>query len=184
MNMPLTVAAKDTRVPLQTDDYLGPASVVAVDGELRVELPEGAIVPAEPAFAVPYAPAPGDLLLVIARGAACYALGVLHGTGRTVLSLPGDVEVRAEGGRLRLVGERGVEVHGPEVELHAGKLKVVAGAVVQAFESLVQKVTGLVSARAKEFHVVAEEGAFTKAKHASLLTEETVSINGKQVHLG
>ncbi|AUX24429.1 uncharacterized protein SOCEGT47_049660 [Sorangium cellulosum] len=80
-------------------------------------------------------------------------------------------------------------MHGPAVVVHSGKLKVVAGAVLSSFGSLVQKVTGLVSTHAKEIHVVADERASTKAKRAkakraSALTEESVSIHGKQVHLG
>lgn len=183
--MSVIVAEREADTEARTGEYLGPASVVDVDGgDVRVELPEGDTVIVEPAFVVPYRPAPGDVLLVIARGKARYAIGVLHGTGKTVLSLPGDVEIRAEGGALRLFGEKGVEVLGPEVTLAAEKLRVVAAAASQKFGSLVQRVRDLLHVQAREMHTVVDETSVTKAKSASVLTEETMTINGKQVHLG
>src|SRR5579863_1161814 len=80
-------------------EYLGPAPVVRVEGsDVVVELPSGALVRAALAFAFPYAPAAGDVLLVIGKDDAHYAIGVLQGQGRTTLTFPGDVELRAEGG--------------------------------------------------------------------------------------
>ena len=169
----------------RAEDYLGPATVVETGSpEVKVELPDGGVRAARPAFVVPYEPAAGDVLLVIAKGASCYAIGVLHGTGKTVLAMPGDVEVRAEGGTLRFFGEKGIDLVGPEVSVQAEKLRMVAGSVTQKFTSLVQRVRGLLSVQAKEVHTVAEEAHVTHAKSAAVLTEETMTINGKQIHLG
>src|SRR4051812_15908064 len=96
-------------------DYLGAAEVTAVQPtSVTVELPGAGAMHAELAFALPYAPVVGDLLLVIAKGEACFAIGVLRGSGKTSLSLQGDVDLSAEGGKLRLSGDRGIELRGPE----------------------------------------------------------------------
>lgn len=172
--------------PVRPDDYLGPAQVTAADGgKVAVELPGGGpAIPVEMALALPYQPAVGDTLLVIGRGERYYAIGVLHGTGRTVLSIAGDIDLHAREGALSLSGDKGVAIRGPEVEVEAGKVRMVADAVVQKFNSLYQRVSGLLSVRAQEAHTVVDNTSFTKAKNATLLTEETVTVNGKQILLG
>ena len=40
------------------------------------------------------------------------------------------------------------------------------------------------SVHAKESHTSVDESTFIKARNAAILTEETMSINGKQIHLG
>jgi hypothetical protein len=47
-----------------------------------------------------------------------------------------------------------------------------------------QRVTTLLSVHAKESHTAVDESSITKAKNAAILTEEAMSINGKQIHLG
>jgi hypothetical protein len=177
--------ASGTRPP-RPEEYLGPARVIAADGdEIRVELPGGGpSIPVELAFSLHYEPVAGDQLLVIGRAERHYAIGVLHGAGRTVLSLAGNVELHARGGALSLSGDNGVAIRGPEIDVEAGKIRVVAGAVVQKFHSLYQRVSALLSVRAEEVHTVVDKTAFTKAKNATLLTEETVTVNGKQILLG
>lgn len=177
--------AKERKAFSSLAEYLGPASVLRVEGsDVVVELPEGAEARAALAFAFPYAPAEGDVLLVIGKDEAYYAIGVLQGAGRTTLTFPGEVELRAEGGALRLWGEKGIELLGPEVVVQADKLRMIAGAVTQRFASLVQRVQDLVSTHARSVHTLADESVVTQAKSASVLTEETVTINGKEVHLG
>ncbi|MFT3772015.1 MAG: DUF3540 domain-containing protein [Minicystis sp.] len=166
--------------------YLGPAEVIeARGGELTVELPEGDVVSVEPAFAFPYEPATGDELLVIGKGdGAHYAIGVLRGTGRAVLAIQGNVDVRAVGGKLHLAGDQGVEIEGPEVDVRAGKIRTIAESVVETVSTFYQRVTAHLRVQAKESHTLVEGSAITQAKSASITTEEVVTINGKQVHLG
>jgi hypothetical protein len=165
-------------------DYLGPATVVAARGSaVDVELPGGDVAQARLALAYPYQPVAGDVLLVIGRGDACYVIGVLEGTGATVLSFPGAVELRARGA-LTLAGGEGVQIEGPEVGVDAGKLRVMAGTVVEKFGSLYQRVSAMLSVRAEEAETIIDKGSLTRAKSATILTEETMTINGKQIHLG
>jgi hypothetical protein len=165
-------------------DYLGPGVVRVVrPHEVELERDDGALVVAEMALAFPYRPAVGDVLLVVGKDRASYVIGVLRGAGRTTLALPGDVELRAEGS-LTLSGDRGVHVRGDEVTLTTPKLRVVAGAVSQTFTSLWQRVTSLLSVHAAETHTIVDGASVTRAKSATLLTEETATINGREIHLG
>jgi hypothetical protein len=166
-------------------DYLGPAEVTAVaPTSVTVDVPGTGELRAELAFALPYAPVVGDLLLVIGKGEACYAIGVLRGSGKTSLSLQGDVDLHADGGRLRLSGDQGIELRGPELDVYTGKLRMVADAVLQSFSSVSQRVKSLLHVHAGETHTLVDGGSFAQSKSAAILTEENVTINGKEIHLG
>jgi len=166
-------------------EYLGPAEVLEVRGdEVDVELPDGAAVRARMALAFPYEPAPGDDLLVIGRGSAHYVIGVLRAAGRTELSFQGDVSLRAAGGSIRIQGDEGVEIAGREVRVQARSLHIVAESVVEKLRSLYQRIAGTASVHAEQTHTVVTGTALIQAKSAAIVTEETVTINGRQVHLG
>jgi hypothetical protein len=169
----------------QPTEYLGPARVTRVSPhELEVEIRGGERVPAAMALAFPYAPAEGDLLLVIGRGEEHWVIGVVQGTGKTALAFQGGVEISAHGGPLTLTSDRGVAVRGPEVEVEAGKLAMVAGSVVERFTSLYQRVRDAWNVRAGQAHTIVDDASHLTAKNASIVTEETMSINGSEIHLG
>jgi hypothetical protein len=164
---------------------LGPAEVTrASPHEVEVRLEGGAFARAQLALGYPYEPRKGDVVLVIGDAAGHYVIGVLQGTGRSVLELPGDVDLRAVNGVLRLSGDKGVEVTSPEVSIHAGRLQVIADAAVQRFASLCQRVADLLSVHAGQRHTVIEGSSHEQAKSATLLTEEQTTINGKAIYLG
>lgn len=165
-------------------DHLGPARVVQVaPHEVHVDI-DGREVRATMALAFPYRPAVGDTLLVIGKGADHYVIGVIHGTGPSALTFPGDVEIRASGGELSLAGDRGVRVSGEEVSLEARTVRMTAGALVQKLTSAYQRVREMLSVHAGEQETVVDGASLTRAKTASVVTEESMSINGKQIHLG
>ena len=165
--------------------YLGPAVVTCVrPHELEVRLKTGAVVRAEAALAFTYEPACDDVVLVIGDADGHYVIGVLQGKGRAVLEIPGDVNVRAVGGVLRLSGDKGVEIASPELSMRVGKLLVLADAAVQRFSSLRQRVTELLSVHAGQSHTVVEGSSHAQSKSATILSEEKVTINGKAVYLG
>jgi hypothetical protein len=181
----VTTALNLHAVSPSATEYLGPATVLHVEPtRMHVELPSGDVVTARSALAVAYEPAEGDLLLVIGRGGDHYVIGVLEGSGGHTLTLAGDVELRAAGGTLRLTGDRGLELRGPEVEVSTGKLRVIADAAIQRFASLCQHVTQLLSLQAGEAHTVVHGTQLNQAKTTTMLTEEVMTINGKQIHLG
>ncbi len=165
--------------------HLGPAEITScgpVEIEARVRK-TGAVVRVRVALAHAYEPNVGDEVLVIGGPDGHWIIGVLTSTGRAVVSFPGDAEVRA-GGVLKLAGAKGVEIAAPRVELRASRLEAVASEVVHTFKSLRQRVSEIMSTHAGQAHTVVEGSMHTQAKSASILTEETVSINGKSVHLG
>ena len=179
------VAAIQRERPDPARLYLGPADVLeARPAEVDVRMPAGGRATAQLALAYSYEPRPGDVVLVISHGDGCYVIGVLHGTGRAVLSIPGDVELRAVGGVLKLAGDKGLELESPDVLLRAGKLRVMADAVVQRFTSLRQRVVDLVSLQAGRSHTVVDGTSYSQSKSAAILTEEKVTINGREIHLG
>lgn len=164
--------------------FLGPAKVVrAAPGHLEISLPRGVEVSARLALAYAYEPAPGDEVLVIGNHEGHWIIGVVRGTGPAVLHFPADAELRA-GGTLRLAADRGVEIGAPELAVTTRKLRMIAAEVVHAFGELRQRVTSLLSVQAGQAHTVVEGSMHSQAKSATILTEEKVSINGKEVHLG
>lgn len=166
-------------------DFLGPGRVIkAAPHEVEVEIRSGERVSAQMALSIPYSAVEGDILLVIGKGEDHYVIGVLHGTGTTSLSFSGAVDVRAQGGPLTLSSDQGVIVRGPEVEVETGKLRMFAGAVVQKFSSLYQRVRESLNVHAGQAHTIVEERSFLTAKNASIVTEEAMSINGEEIHLG
>jgi hypothetical protein len=166
------------------DIHLGPAEVKRVSPhELEVRLLQGENVLARLALGYAYEAQPGDQVLVIGNADGFWVIGVVHTTGRAVISFPGDAEVRA-GGVLTLAGDNGVAVTGPQVEVQAGKLRAIASEVVSSFQSLRQRVSELFSMHAGQTHTVVEGSSHTQAKSATILTEGKVAINGKEVHLG
>ena len=165
--------------------YLGPAHVAAVGAsDVEVILPNGSPARAAPAFALPYEPAVGDMLLIIGGPGGHYAIGVLAGRGRTQVAVPGDLDLHAVGGRLRLAGDAGVEVEGKRFEVLADKVKITADQVVEKCGALYQRVTGLLSVHVKQRHTVIDGESHEKSRRAVVLTEETMTLNGKQIHLG
>ena len=101
-----------------------------------------------------------------------------------MLAERGLIELRADGGPLRLASYRAVELRAPEVAVDAGSLRLFAEAAVEKLGALYQHVRGLYRALAGESETVVDGSALTRARSATILTGETMTINGKQIHLG
>ena len=165
--------------------YLGHATVeVAEPARLEVALADERIVGARCALAFPYEPAVGDCVLIIGQQGNHYLIGVLSGAGRATLRFPGDVDLRAEGGRLRLSGSSGVDVAAPEVTLQASRLEVIAGSVREHCKTLQRSVTELMSVWAGNAHTFVTGSMHSQAKEATLLTREQITINGETINIG
>ncbi len=176
------------RRPRESDvfaDYLGPAEVLETGpATVRVTV-AGAAADAQLALAFAYEPARGDTVLLVARRGRAYVIGVLQGRGRARLAIAGDVDLHAVGGTLRLRGDAGVEVEGKHVRLTAaGKLRIAAEHAVTTFESLTRRVRGLLSSQAGDKLETVDNSRIERSKQATILTEETMAINGREIHLG
>lgn len=169
----------------ESDRHLGPAEVVRVDASsVEVRLEDGSTVTAELALATPYRPALGDRLLVIGDAHRAWVIGVIAGSGKTVLAFDGDVELRSNDGVLRLAGGQRVEIESPEVNLHAGRMRLMAESLAQHVTSLSQRVRELFSTHAGSKREIVDGTSAMQAKNATLTTEGSVKINGKAIHLG
>ncbi len=164
--------------------YLGPAEVLAESpASLTLSLRDGTEVEAALALGFSYQPTVGDRVLSIGNEDGFYVIGVLTTQGTARMSFPGDVELSA-GGTLRLRALQGIEIDGAEVTIRAGKLEMMARRVSQRFDSMRQRVVGLLSVQAGKTHTVVEGADYKRAESSTLLTKEKVSINGKAIHLG
>jgi hypothetical protein len=152
--------------------------------DVTVALGNGREVSATFALALPYAACEGDLLLLIGDQAGYFVIGVVSGQGKTSLEMQGNVSLRAVGGQLDLTGDEGVRVRGPSVEVHADKLRTVARSVVEMFQTFHQHVAELLHVQAGQQVSIVDEGSYQQAKTTAIQTEETVTINGKEIHLG
>jgi len=169
--------------------YLGPATVTRIGAAtLEAELPTGERVNPRLALAFPFAPAEGDTLLVIGQGTGAesryFVIGVIESTGQTALHFRGDVEVRADGGSLELHGEHGVMVHGRQIDIKTKRLEVLADKATEAFGSVMTRVRSLLSVHVGDSDMVVHGEWSNRSKRASVTSQEVVSINGKEVHLG
>ena len=169
---------------VRTDHFLGPAEVCGDDTtHVVLKLSNGHQVRARIALGYGYRPANGDSVLTIGNDDGYYIIGVLLSQNETTLQFNGDVALHAAG-KLHLRGEEGVTLDGPEVRVRAGKLEMLARQATQRFERLRQRVSDLLSVEAGQSHTVVEGAHYTRAKSATLLTEEKISINGKSIYLG
>jgi hypothetical protein len=181
----VAVLKSERLAPAAPRDYLGPAVVTEVGpADVEARLPSGAVVRAELALAFPYRPAAEDVVLIIGRDEGHYVIGVLRGAGETTLAFEGDVSVRAIHGKLRLTGDDGVEVQGRELEILVGAFKVVADSMVQKVTSAYQRISGVLRVRAGESQTIVDGTSTSKSKNGVILTEEKMTINGKQIYLG
>lgn len=178
--------APDSKVrPAISADYLGPGRVVEpASSGLSVEISDGSRVTARLAFAFPYAPALGDTLLVIGKGEDFYAIGVLSGQGTSRLSFPGGVEIHAGRGPLSLTSDERIRVAAPEVEIASPTVRVTAEALVEKLGSVYRRVRDLLHVRAKNAETFVDEQAILRAGSGAVVAEESVTVNGKQIHLG
>lgn len=165
--------------------YLGPATVTRVGPALlEAELPTGEIVQPQLALAFSFTPASGDSLLVIGEGERHYVIGILSSTGKTDLTFRGDVELRAVGGKVELHGELGVALHGPQIDIKTRKLDVIAEKATEAFGTLFTRVKELMSVHSGQTDTVVRGEWSSRSESAAITSQEVVSINGQEVHLG
>jgi len=178
--------------PLQQQaiDFMGPARVLpgantSPQGTgLLVRRSDGREVTARLALAFPYRPGENDVLLVVGGAQGHFVIGVVEGHGHAQLDIEGNVSLRAVNGELSLQGDRGVNLRGPEVEVVTDKMKIYADAAVQKVNTFYQHVRELWSVKSRSAHVSTTEDYYQRSRNATLLTEEVVTMNGKQIHLG
>lgn len=167
---------------ITTARFLGPARVQALRGDRLDLLTEEGPVTATLALAVPYDPAPGDVVLVIGEDEH-YVIGVLKSRNRTVLSVPGDLDIRATG-RVRIASDAAVELAAPRVTLRAEQLESIARTAYHRFTSSFSWIKGLLQTTAGRSRTVVEESATLQADRIVEKARKDVCIDGEKIRLG
>ncbi|HUA65086.1 MAG TPA: DUF3540 domain-containing protein [Alphaproteobacteria bacterium] len=164
--------------------YLGPARVRDIAGRrVQLEFPD-ALPWADLALGFPYQAAVGDTVLAIGQRGNWYVIGVLHGTGKVSFLVPGDFEVLAPKGRIKLVAGKGFEVKSPAAKISAGKLELVAHKVFERFTDATRWIKDRWQVRAGRVRAEIEGDYHLKAKTISARADEDVKIDGEKIHLG
>ena len=172
------------------DSYLGAARAVRVErGSLLVALEEeavarGTLVRATPALAFPYQPAVGDQLLVIGDAHAFYVIGVLSGRGQSSLEGPRGVSLRAEGGALHLVGDRGVRVSGSRIHVEAERWRKLAATALLTLGQRVTHVRDLQEVEAGDVDELSQSRWVLQARRVLLKALTNARIKSTTVRVG
>lgn len=135
------------------------------------------------AMAVRYQPRVGDVLLIASNAEACYAIGVLAGSGSLELASGGDVTLRA-GGRLRLEAADALIAEAPRMRLEAGRLELAAGDLLATAQSFLQRIAGLLHLSVGRRHTQVEGSSVEHARQVVIKAQETVTVDGSTIHLG
>lgn len=164
--------------------FFGPTTVVAVEG--RDVLLESEDVPrrARVAMAQSYRPAIGDEVLAIGRDDDWYVIGLLSGSGETVLAAPGDVTIAAPSGKLQLLARDGIVLKGGLVTILAEKVELTAAHLFQRLSSLTQWVSGAVHRRLGRERTHVEGDSDLKAGRIVQVADADVTIDGQRINLG
>jgi hypothetical protein len=171
-------------IALETQSYLGPASVLKAEGK-RFQLDVGAhYCWAQSALAFPYVPAVGDIVLAIGRDDQWYVIGVLSGRGTTTLSVPGDLHVQAPRGTIEFSAARGIRMKSPTVKIMAESLELLAKSLFESVTSATRWVQETLQLRVGRLRTRVEHEYDLKAAKIKERADGDVRIDGQKIHLG
>jgi hypothetical protein len=162
---------------------LAPAVVREVRGASVLALADGVEVEAQNALAFPYSPKAHDVVLLISQSERHYIIGVLETRGDAALQFPANLRIHAKGS-VQLSSGEGVELHGPEVKVTAGKWEVVARTLKERVHHATRWVKGLATLRAGRRTVKVEGANVERAESHLLRAKKDVRVNGDKIHLG
>lgn len=179
----------ESTATVDCSNYLGAARLVREDRDaLVVALEETApgervVVRATLALPYPYRPTAGDQLLVIGDAASFFVIGVLRGRGSTAFE-GAAVSLRAEGGELRLRGDRGVRIDAPALRVSAEALRTVAVEAVHSFGEQQRHVRERLRQELGAVDELSEGRWLIQAKHFVLKTLKNARIKSTTVRVG
>jgi hypothetical protein len=169
---------------LEQATSLGPVKVVQVAGNrLLLQAPEARIW-ALLALPYVYQAAVGDTVLVIGQNDAWYVIGVLNGTGRTVLTAASDLEIRAPHGQIDISSGQGIRLRSPTVRVVADRLTLLARSLAEHFGSVTRRVQETFSVLAGRLRTSVTGDYQLRAEKIVERAKNEVKINGQEVLLG
>jgi len=168
--------------------HFGPALVTAVlerDVELKIAgAPGGPRFFARLALPILYQPQVGDIVLAMAAGGACYVIGVIEGRGTTMITAPGDLELRAPDGAIRLEAAQGCDIVGPAICVRARTLDLVGETLHEDFTTVRRHVAETLEVTAKAMRTLVAETYRLTAKRILGRGEASVVIDAPSINLG
>ena len=169
---------------LEATTYLGPARVLTAAGNrAKIELPDEHVW-ATVALGTPYEPAADDVVLAIGQKGAWYVIGLIQGRGKTTLTVPGDLAIRAPHGSIELSATAGITVRSPEVNIAAGVLEIAAKSIFERFTSATRWVKETLQLRAGRVRTRVEGAYDLAADRIQEKAQRDVKIDGSKIHLG
>ncbi len=133
----------------------------------------------------------GDAITVRdARGRLVFELH--ENAGVTSIVIPeGDLELRADRGRVRIAGSAGVSIEGPTISMRAQRLVTAvqvmethAGRILERAKDVYRDVEELSQLRAGHVRIVAKKAFRTLAERVRIKAKKDTHIDGDQIHLG
>ncbi len=186
--------------------------IAEAEGQYHVLMEYGTVIVSKKAAGCLIVPETGDRVLVAFEGGkTAFILNILaKSKENTRIALPGKVVI--EGEEITLRGDKSTSIEAPEVKLSgihgeasfAGfsfmaswcetrvkKAVFVARALDAIIDSTTEKVRNsfryieeMEQTTAKRIRTIVKERFFLKAKHASVIAEEEVTIDGNKIHIG
>lgn len=170
---------------IEATTYLGPARVQSVAaGRVRIRVLDEEPLWATLAIAGTYQPMPDDEVLAIAHAGAWYVIGVIRGRGKSVLTVPGDLEIAAPRGKIELSAAKGVRVKSAEVTIVADRLEFAARTILERFVDATRWVQEAFHLRAGRVREQVEEDYDLVAGRVSACAQGDVKIDGHKIKLG
>ena len=169
---------------VETISYLGPARVLEVDrAKVLIDSP---FFKSWATLALPwvYEPALDDSVLVLGQGNEYYVVGVLNGTGKTIITAPGDLELRAPNGAIDLLSSKEVRIQAPKLKLRTKKLEVIATLLRESFSRVHRSVQNTLTITAGRMRTVVDKDYEVRAERISECASNSVRIDGEKINLG
>lgn len=169
----------------ETSTLLRTATVIdAVADAPVLRLEGGGETVARLALGWPYTPTTGDSVLAIGQDEQWFVIGVLQARGPMRFTAPGDLELSAPHGAIRLVSSKSVTTQAPDVNIEAtNRLKIIARTVTERFNSAYRWVRNLFQIRANRVRTVADSTMQFKAERIVQRSEKDLKLEGQRIRL-
>jgi uncharacterized protein DUF3540 len=128
-------------------------------------------------------PEPGDRVLVASDATSRWVIGVLDAAPAR-LRIPGDLELEAPAGRIRLRAAHGVEIETSRFELRADRFETLVRTAVHKCADLYQSVRSLFDLRAGRIRTLVEGASVQRAEQTYIRSRRETKIDGEKIHLG
>ena len=123
-------------------------------------------------------------MLTVGQDGAWYVIGVLQGSGKTSMTVPGDLCFRAPFGSIELTAARRVKIKSPAVQIVTGKLELLARSVFERFTHAQRWVTETFQIRSGRLRARVKGSYDIKAERILERADGDVKIDGRQIKLG